>query len=158
MIDLEKILVKIVLVLVSVLFIVLLFNSCKTHKQTIKTAIDSTATEVVKVESHTTDNSKIDEDYTEIVYVLDTAQVVDVFGNPEQPKIRVTKIKVKTSHVRHENDINNKVYATEETKAEIKEKSTNFAKSKQNTTRNLRLVAVCLVSIVVLWRIYQKLN
>ena len=160
MIDLEKILVKIVLLLVTALFIVLLFNSCKSHKDIVKTQTDSTATEVVKVESHTTDNSKIDEDYTEIVYVLDSAQVVDVFGNSEQPKIRVSKIKVKTSHISHENDINNKIYATEEKTEEIKEKSTQIEKSKPNTTRNLRLVAVVFISMVVilaLWRFYSKI-
>lgn len=164
MLDLEKTLVKIVLALVALLFIVLLFNSCKSHKQVVKTQIDSTATEAVKVESHTTDNSKSEEDYTEITYVLDSGQIVsfsDKFGNSEQVVLRVSQIKVKNSHVTSENKIDNKTYATEEKKAEIKEKSTTFAKTKTNTTRNLRLVSVCLVSIVVLlalWRFYQKLN
>lgn len=162
--DLEKILVKIVLLLVTALFIVLLFNSCKTHKQTIKTQIDSTATEVVKVESHTTDNSTTQEDYTEVTYVLDSGQVVsfsDKFGNSEQVVLQVREIKVKNSHVTNENKIDNKIYATEEKTAEIKEKSTTFAKTKPNTTRNLRLVAVLFVSMVVilaLWRFYTKLN
>lgn len=161
MIDLEKILVKIVLCLVTALFIVLLFNSCKTHKDIVKTQIDSTATEVVQIESHTTDNSTTQEDYTEIVYVLDSAQEIAVSGNQEQLHIRIKEIKVKNSHVTSENKINNKIYATEEKTAEIKEKSTTFAKTKPNTTRNLRIVAVLFISMVVilaLWRFYQKLN
>lgn len=166
MIDLEKILVKIVLLLVTVLFIVLLFNSCKSHKNIVKTKIDSTATEVVKVESHTTDNSTTKEDYTEVTYVLDSVQSVIVnFGadkvNYGIDELKVKAIKVKNSHVTKENDINNKIYATEEKTSEIKEKSTNFVKSKTNTTRNLRLVAVLFISMVVilaLWRFYQKLN
>lgn len=162
--DIEKILVKIVLLLVTALFIVLLFNSCKSHKNIVKTQIDSTATEVVKVENQTTDNSKTQEDYTEITYVLDSGQIVsfsDKFGNSEQVVLQVREIKVKNSHVSHENKINNKIYATEEKTSEIKEKSTNFAKSKPNTTRNLRIVAVVFISMVVilaLWRFYKKLN
>lgn len=164
MLDLEKILVKIVLLLVTALFIVLLFNSCKTHKQTIKTAIDSTATEAVKVESNTTDNSKTQEDYTEITYILDTTSIINFEGgklNYSDSKIKVSQIKVKKSHVTKENDINNEIYATEQKMSEIKEKSTTFAKTKPNTTRNLRLVAVLFISIVVLlalWRFYKKLN
>lgn len=164
MLDIEKILVKIVQLLVTALFIVMLFNSCKSHKDIVKTQIDSTATEVVKVESHTTDNSTTQEDYTEVTYVLDSGQVVsfsDKFGISEQVILQVREIKVKNSHVRYENDIDNKIYATEEKTSEIKEKSTTFAKSKPNTTRNLRLVAICIVSMVVilaLWRFYQKLN
>lgn len=162
MLDLEKILVKIVLLLVTVLFIVLLFNSCKTHKQTIKTAIDSTATEIVKFESNTTDNSKSEEDYTEVTYILDTPQIVTIGQSVTNcNQLRVSQIKVKNSHVSHENKIKNKIYATEEKTAEIKEKSTNFAKSKPNTTRNLRIVAVAFISMVILlalWRFYKKLN
>jgi Ca2+/Na+ antiporter len=161
MLDLEKTLVKIVLALVALLFIVLLFNSCKSHKNIVKTQIDSTTTEVVKVESHTTDNSKTQEDYTEITYILDTPQIVKLESVTNCNQLRVSQIKVKNSHVSHENDINNKTYATEEKTAEIKEKSTTFAKTKTNTTRNLRLVAVLFVSMVVilsLWRFYKKLN
>ena len=163
MLDLEKILVKIVLALVALLFIVLLFNSCKSHKNIVKTQIDSTATEVVQIESHTTDNSKSEEDYTEITYVLDSGQVVsfsDKFGNSEQVVLKVREIKVKNSHVTHENDIDNKIYATEEKTAEIKEKSTQIEKTKPNTTKNLRIVAVLFVSIVILlalWRFYSKI-
>lgn len=163
--DLEKILVKIVLALIAVLFIVLLFNSCKSHKQVVKTETDSTATQVVVVDSHTTDNSKSEEDYTEVTYVLDSGQTVIVnFGdgkvNYGSEELKVTQIKVKNSHVSHENDINNKIYATEEKRAEIKEKSTQIEKTKPNTTRNLRLVAVLFVSIVILlalWRFYSKI-
>ena len=162
MLDLEKILVKIVLALVALLFIVLLFNSCKSNKNIVKTAIDSTATEVVKVESHTTDNSTTQEDYTEITYVLDSGQVVTIGQSvTDCNQLRVSQIKVKNSHVTRENDINNKIYATTEKTAEIKEKSTTFAKTKPNTTRNLRLVAVVFISMVILlalWRFYQKLN
>ena len=164
MLDLEKILVKIVLLLVTALFIVLLFNSCKTHKQTIKTAIDSTATEAVKVESHTTDNSKSEEDYTEVTYILDTTSIINFEGgklNYGDGKIKVSQIRVKNSHVSHENKIDNKIYATEEKTSEIKEKSTTFAKSKSDTTRNLRLVAIVFISMVILlalWRFYKKLN
>lgn len=163
MLDLEKILVKIVLLLVMALFIVLLFNSCKSQKNIVKTKTDSTATEVVKVESHTTDNSTTQEDYTEITYVLDSGQIVsfsDKFGNSEQVVLRVSQIKIKNSHVSHENKIDNKIYATEEKTSEIKEKSTTFAKTKTNTTRNLRLVAVLFISVVVtlaLWRFYKKI-
>lgn len=161
--DLEKILVKIVLLLVTALFIVLLFNSCKSHKQVVKTQIDSTTTEVVKVESHTTDNSTTKEDYTEVTYILDSGQFVsfsDKFGNSEQVVLQVREIKVKNSHVTKENDINNKIYATEKKTEEIKEKSTQIEKSKPNTTRNLRIVAVLFVSIVILlalWRFYSKI-
>jgi hypothetical protein len=72
----------------------------------------------------------------------------------------VSQIKVKNSHVSHENDINNKTYATEEKTAEIKEKSTQIEKTKPNATNNLRLVAVVFVSIVILlalWRFYSKI-
>lgn len=166
MLDLEKILVKIVLVLVTALFIVLLFNSCKTTKKVVKTETDSTATQAVVVDSHTTDNSKSEEDYTEITYVLDSGQTVIVnFGdgkvNYGSEELKVTQIKVKNSHVTKENDIDNKIYATEEKTAEIKEKSTQIDKTKPNTTKNLRLIAVLFVSIVILlalWRFYQKLN
>lgn len=92
MLDLEKILVKIVLCLVAILFVILLFNSCKSHKNIVKTQTDSTATEVVQIESHTTDNSTTQEDYTEITYVLDSGQVVsfsDKFGNSEQVVLSV---------------------------------------------------------------------
>lgn len=166
MLDLEKILVKIVLCLVAILFVILLFNSCKSHKQTIKTAIDSTVTEVVQIESHTTDNSTTQEDYTEVTYVLDSVQEFSIINfdggklNYGYDKIKVKAIKVKNSHVTSENKINNKIYATEEKTSEIKEKSNTFAKSKPNTTRNLRLVAVLFVSIVVLlalWRFYKKI-
>lgn len=160
--DIERKLVILVLFLVGAIFVLLLFNSCKSHKDIVKTKTDSTATEVVKVESHTTDNSKSEEDYTEITYVLDSGQIVTIGQSVTNcNQLRVSQIRVKKSHVTHENDINNKIYATEEKKAEIKEKSTNFAKSKPNTTRNLRLVAVLFVSMVVilaLWRFYQKLN
>lgn len=163
--DIEKTLVKIVLALVALLFIVLLFNSCKSHKQVVKTQIDSTATEVVQIESHTTDNSKSEEDYTEITYVLDSGQIVTIGHDLETVtncnQLRVSQIKIKNSHVSHENKIDNKIYATEEKTAEIKEKSTTFAKSKPNTTRNLRLVAVVFISMVILlalWRFYQKLS
>lgn len=162
MIDLEKILVKIVLLLVAILFTVLLFNSCKSHKDIVKTKTDSTETESVKIENYTTDNSKSEEDYTEVVYVLDSVQEISVnFADGNTGKIKVSQIKVKNSHVTSENKINNKTYATEEKMAEIKEKSTNFAKTKPDTTRNLRLVAVVFVSIVVvlaLWRFYKKLD
>jgi uncharacterized membrane protein len=163
MLDLGKTLVKIVLALVALLFIVLLFNSCKSHKNIVKTQTDSTATEVVKVESLTTDNSKTQEDYTEITYVLDSGQVVsfsDKFGNSEQVVLQVREIKVKNSHVTKENDIDNKIYATEEKTAEIKEKSTQIEKTKPNATKNLRLVSVVFVSIVILlalWRFYSKI-
>lgn len=163
MLDLEKILVKIVLCLVAILFVILLFNSCKSHKNIVKTQTDSTATEVVKVESHTTDNSTTQEDYTEVTYVLDSGQVVsfpDKFGNSEQVVLKVREIKVKNSHVASENKIDNKIYATEEKTAEIKEKSTQIEKTKPNTTKNLRIVAVLFVSIVILlalWRFYSKI-
>ena len=160
--DLEKILVKIVLALIAVLFIVLLFNSCKSHKNIVKTQIDSTATEVLKVESHTTDNSKTQEDYTEITYVLDSGQIVTIGQSVTNcNQLRVSQIKVKNSHVSHENKINNKTYATEEKTAEIKEKATKIERTKPNTTRNLRLVAVVFISMVVilaLWRFYNNLN
>lgn len=163
--DLERKLVIIMLFLVGAIFVLLLFNSCKSHKNIVKTQTDSTATEVVKVESHTTDNSKIEEDYTEVTYVLDSGQIVTIGHDIESVtncnQLRVSQIKIKNSHISHENDINNKIYATEEKTAEIKEKSNTFAKSKPNTTRNLRLVAVLFISIVVLlalWRFYQKLN
>ena len=163
MLDLEKILVKIVLALVALLFIVLLFNSCKTHKQVVKMQTDSTATEVVKVESHTIDNSTTQEEYTEVTYVLDTTSIINFEGgklNYGDGKIKVSQIRVKNSHVTRENDINNKIYATDEKTAEIKEKSTQIDKTKPNTTRNLRLVAVLFVSIVILlalWRFYSKI-
>lgn len=161
MIDLEKILVKIVLLLVMALFIVLLFNSCKSHKDIVKTQTDSTATEVVKVESHTTDNSTTQEDYTEITYVLDSGQIVTIGQSVTNcNQLRVSQIKVKNSHVTSENKIDNKIYATEEKTAEIKEKSTQIDKTKQNTTQNLRIVAVLFVSIVILlalWRFYSKI-
>jgi preprotein translocase subunit SecF len=161
MLDLEKILVKIVLLLVTALFIVLLFNSCKSHKNIVKMQIDSTATEIVKVESHTTDNSKTQEEYTEITYVLDSGQIVTIGKSVTNcNQLRVSQIKVKNSHVSHENDINNKTYATEEKTAEIKEKSTQIEKTKPNATKNLRLVAVVFVSIVILlalWRFYSKI-
>ena len=163
MLDLEKILVKIVLALVALLFIVLLFNSCKTHKQVVKMQTDSTATEVVKVESHTIDNSTTQEEYTEVTYVLDTTSIINFEGgklNYGDGKIKVSQIRVKNSHVTRENDINNKIYATDEKTAEIKEKSTQIDKTKQNTTQNLRLVAVLFVSIVILlalWRFYSKI-
>ena len=163
MLDLEKILVKIVLALVALLFIVLLFNSCKTHKQVVKMQTDSTATEVVKVESHTIDNSTTQEEYTEVTYVLDTTSIINFEGgklNYGDGKIKVSQIMVKNSHVTRENDINNKIYATDEKTAEIKEKSTQIDKTKQNTTQNLRIVAVLFVSIVILlalWRFYSKI-
>lgn len=163
MLDLEKILVKIVLALVAILFVVLLLNSCKSHKNIVKTQTDSTSTEVVQIESHTTDNNTTQEDYTEVTYVLDSGQVVsfsDKFGNSEQVVLQVREIKVKNSHVTSENKINNKIYATEEKTAEIKEKSTQIDKTKTNTTRNLRLVAVVFISMVVLlalWRFYSKI-
>lgn len=166
MIDLEKTLVKIVLALVAILFIVLLFNSCKSQKNIVKTKTDSTATEVVKVESHTTDNSKSEEDYTEVTYVLDSVQEFSIINfdggklNYGYDKIKVKAIKVKNSHVTSENKIDNKIYATEEKTAEIKEKSTQIDKTKQNTTQNLRIVAVLFVSIVILlalWRFYSKI-
>lgn len=163
MLDLEKILVKIVLALVALLFIVLLFNSCKTHKQVVKMQTDSTATEVVKVESHTIDNSTTQEEYTEVTYVLDTTSIINFEGgklNYGDGKIKVSQIRVKNSHVTRENDINNKIYATDEKTAEIKEKSTQIDKTKQNTTQNLRIVAVLFVSIVILlalWRFYSKI-
>lgn len=154
MLDLEKILVKIVLLLVTALFIVLLFNSCKTHKQTIKTAIDSTATEAVKVESHTTDNSKSEEDYTEVTYILDTTSIINFEGgklNYGDGKIKVSQIKVKNSHVTSENKINNKIYATEEKTSEIKEKTQTDEKVKPNTTKNLRLAFVWFFSLLLLF-------
>lgn len=158
--DLEKILVKIVLALIAVLFIVLLFNSCKSHKQVVKTETDSTATQVVVVDSHTTDNSKTQEDYTEITYILDTPQIVKLESVTNCNQLQVSQIKVKNSHVTSENKIDNKIYATEEKTEEIKEKSTQIEKTKPNTTRNLRLVAVLFVSIVILlalWRFYSKI-
>ena len=161
MLDLEKILVKIVLVLVALLFIVLLFNSCKSHKNIVKTQTDSTATEVVKVESHTTDNSTTQEDYTEITYVLDSGQVVTIGQSvTDCNQLRVSQIKVKNSHVRRENDIDNKIYATERKLSEIKGKVSLIEKTKPNTTQNLRIVAVLFVSIVILlalWRFYSKI-
>lgn len=175
--DIDKILIKIavclvmafkiVLALLPLLFIVLLFNSCKSHKDIVKTQTDSTSTEVVQIESHTTDNSTTQEDYTEVTYVLDSVQEFSIINfdggklNYGYDKIKVKAIKVKNSHVTKENDIYNKIYATEEKTAEIKEKSTNFAKTKPNTTRNLRLVAVVFISMVVilaLWRFYRKLD
>lgn len=152
MLDLEKILVKIVLLLVTALFIVLLFNSCKTHKDIVKTKIDSTATEVVKVESHTTDNSTTQEDYTEVTYILDSGQVV-VIGQSVTNcnQLRVSQIRVKNSHVSHENDINNKIYAKEEKTAEIKKKTQTDEKVKPNTTKNFRLAFVWFVSLVLLF-------
>lgn len=161
MIYLEKLLVKIVLLLVAILFTVLLFNSCKSQKNIVKTEKDSTATEAVKIESHTTDNSTTQEDYTEITYILDTPQIVKLESVTNCNQLRVSQIKVKNSHVTSENKIGNKIYATEKKTAEIKEKSTNFAKSKTNTTRNIRIVAVVFISMVILlalWRFYQKLN
>ena len=119
--DIEKILVKVVIALVAVLFIVLLFNSCKTHKKIVKIDTDTKTEQTTKTDTHTTDNSKIEEDYMEVVYVLDSAQVVDVFGNSEQPLIRVSQIRVKTSHKSEKNDIDNKTFATEEKTSEIKE-------------------------------------
>ena len=124
---------------------------------------DSTATEVVKVESHTIDNSTTQEEYTEVTYVLDTTSIINYEGgklNYGDGKIKVSQIRVKNSHVTRENDINNKIYATDEKTAEIKEKSTQIDKTKQNTTQNLRIVAVLFVSIVILlalWRFYSKI-
>ena len=110
--DIEKILVKIVLALLPLLFIVLLFNSCKSHKDIVKTQTDSTATEVVQIESHTTDNSTTQEDYTEITYVLDSGQIVTICHDLESVtncnQLRVSQIKIKNSHVTSENKIDNK--------------------------------------------------
>lgn len=165
-IDFEKILVEILLCITAAIFVLLLFNSCKSHKDIVKTQTDSTATEVMQIERHTTDNSKSEEDYTEIIYILDTPQAVtighelDFESVTNCNQLRVAQIKVKTSHVTSENKINNKTYATEEKTAEIKEKSTTIEKTKPNTTRNLRLVAVVFVSIVILlalWRFYKKI-
>lgn len=164
MLDLEKILVKIVLCLVTALFIILLFNSCKSKKTIVQTAKDSTTTQIVKVDTHVTDNSTTQEDYTEITYILDSGQTVTIGHDIETVtncnQLRVSQIKIKNSHVSHKNKIDNKTYASEEKTAEIKEKSTNFAKTKPNTTKNLRLIAVLFVSIVVilaLWRFYKKI-
>ena len=154
MLDLEKILVKIVLALVALLFIVLLFNSCKTHKQVVKMQTDSTATEVVKVESHTIDNSTTQEEYTEVTYVLDTTSIINFEGgklNYGDGKIKVSQIKVKNSHVTSENKINNKIYATEEKTSEIKEKTQTDEKVKPNTTKNLRLAFVWFFSLLLLF-------
>ena len=161
-IDFEKILVEILLCITAAIFVLLLFNSCKTHKNIVKTQTDSTETEAVKVESHTTDNSTTQEDYTEVTYVLDSGQIVTIGQSVTNcNKLRVSQIKIKKSHVTSENKIDNKIYATEEKTAEIKEKSTTFAKTKPNTTKNLRLVAVVFISMVVLlalWRFYTKLH
>jgi len=151
MIDLEKILVKIVLILVTALFIILLFNSCKTTKKVIKTEKDSTIAQVVVVDSHTSDNSKTEEDYTEITYVLDSGQKVIVnFGdgkvNYGSEELKVTQIKVKNSHVTKENDIDNKIYATEEKKAEIEEKTAEKTKEKPITRK---IVVLSIVSFLL---------
>ena len=160
--DIEKILVEILLCITAAIFVLLLFNSCKSQKNIVKTQIDSTATEAVKVESHTTDNSTTQEDYTEITYVLDSGQIVTIGQSVTNcNQLRVSQIKVKKSHVTSENKINNKIYATTEKTAEIKEKSATLVKTKPNTTKNLRIVAVVFISIVVLlalWRFYQKLS
>ena len=63
MIDLEKILVKIVLLLVTVLFIVLLFNSCKTHKKVVKIDTDTKVEQTTKIDTETTDNKNIKHNY-----------------------------------------------------------------------------------------------
>ena len=108
-------------------------------------------------------NSTTQEEYTEVTYVLDTTSIINFEGgklNYGDGKIKVSQIRVKNSHVTSENKINNKIYATEEKTAEIKEKSTQIEKTKPNTTRNLRLVAVLFVSIVILlalWRFYSKI-
>ena len=152
MIDLEKILVKIVLVLVTVLFIVLLFNSCKTQKKVVRTNTDTKVEQTTKIDTETTDNSKTDEDYTEIVYVLDSAQVIDVFGNSEQHKIRVSQIKVKTSHVSTQNDIDSKIVAKEEKTSQMAEKTQEKTKEKPITRK---IVVLSLFSLLLAFVIYM---
>ena len=162
--DFERKLVIIALFIVGAIFTLLLFNSCRTKKQAVNVNTQAIIEQTTKTDTHTTDNSKIDEDFTEITYILDSGQVVNItdkFGNSEQPLLKVLQIKVKTSHVTHENNIDSKIYAEETKTAEIKEKTQTIEKEKPNTTRNLRLVAVLFISIVVLlalWRFYQKLN
>ena len=155
--DFERKLVIIALFLVGAIFTLLLFNSCRTKKQAVNVNTQATIEQATNTATATTDKSTKEEDYTEIVYVLDSAQVIDVFGNSEQPLLKVLQIKVKTSHVTHENNIDSKIYAEETKTAEIKEKTQTIEKEKPNTTRNLRLVAVLFISIVVLlalWRFY----
>ncbi len=159
--DIEKILVEILLCITAAIFVLLLFNSCKSQKNIIKTQIDSTATEVVKVESHTTDNSKSEEDYMEITYVLDSGQIVTIGQSVTNcNQLRVSQIKVKTSHIKHENNIDSKIYAEETKTAEIKEKTHTIEKENPATGKKYFFVGIAFAFAIIclfLWRFYRRI-
>ena len=165
MLDLEKILVKIVLALVAILFVVLLFNSCKSKKSIVSVDTNAKTEQITKVNEEKTDKGNIEEDYTEIVYVLDTGQSVAIDNslfNFQAGKVnygsalfKVKEIKVKNAHISEQKNATNKISANTEKTSEIEQNVVEKKKEKPTTVKVLKVsffFALLIILIFLLWR------
>ena len=163
MIDLEKTLVKIVLALVTILFVVLLFSSCKSKKSIVSVDTSSKTEQITKVNEEKTDKGNIEEDYTEIVYVLDTGQSVDssIFNfqagkvNYGSALFKVKEIKIKNAHISEKKNSTNKIYANTEKTSQIEQNAVEKKKEKPTMVKVLKVslfFALLIIIIFLIWR------
>lgn len=159
MIDLEKTLVKIVLALVAILFV----SSCKSKKSIVSVDTNSKTEQITKVNEEKTDKGNIEEDYTEIVYVLDTGQSVDnsIFNfqadkvNYGSALFKVKEIKIKNAHISEKKNSTNKIYANTEKTSQIEQNAVEKKKEKPTIVKDLKVslfFALLIIIIFLLWR------
>lgn len=163
MIDLEKTLVNIVLALVAILFVVLLFSSCKSKKSIVSVDTNAKTEQITKVNEEKTDKGNIEEDYTEIVYVLDTGQSVDssIFNfqagkvNYGSALFKVKEIKVKNAHISEKKNSTDKIYANTEKTSQIEQNAVEKKKEKPTMVKVLKVsfyFALLIIIIFLIWR------
>jgi Ca2+/Na+ antiporter len=165
MIDLEKTLVNIVLALVAILCVVLLFSSCKSKKSIVSVDTNAKTEQITKVNEEKTDKGNIEEDYTEIVYVLDTVQSVEIDNsifNFQEGKVnygsalfKVKEIKIKNAHISEKKNSTNKIYTNTEKTSQIEQNAVEKKKEKPTMVKVLKVslfFALLIIIIFLLWR------
>lgn len=133
------------------ILLLLCLVSCKAKKTIVKTENYDSVRVEQSAQVQVIDTSKTHEDYTEIVYVLDSATSVNVTEDLPIADIKVKEIKVKKSHVTRDNAINIETNTNEEKTIVSEEKTQINEKEKSKTTNGLYIIFIIFALCVSLY-------
>lgn len=143
----------------KIVYILLLLSlvGCKAKKTIVKTENYDSVKVEQSAQVQVIDTSKTNEDYTEIVYVLDSAVEVNVSEEIPTPTIKVKEIKVKKSHVTRDNAVSVETNTENEKTIVNAEKTQIKEKSRPITQRVVVSIIVLLFLFVFLYYTYKNL-
>lgn len=139
------------------ILLLLCLVSCKAKKTIVKTESYDSVRAEQSAQVQVIDTSKTNEDYTEIVYVLDSATSVNMSEGLSIADIKVKEIRVKKSHVTRDNAINIRTNTENEKTIVNAEKTQTKEKSRPITQRVVVSMLVLFFLFAFLYYVYKKL-